>query len=190
MTTVTTGKQKSSTYDMVYMAVFAALMAICSWISIPTVVPFTMQTFALFLTVGVLGGKRGSMTVSLYLLLGAVGIPVFAGFEGGFSAIMSPSGGYLIGFVFAALAMWAMEKLPGKKTWMLALSMVVGMVIYYVFGTVWFMMVYTRNSGAVGLAAVLAWCVIPFIIPDLVKIALALLLSRRLDKIIKVDSMR
>lgn len=190
MTTVTAENQKSRTFDMVYMAVFAALMAICSWISIPTVVPFTMQTFALFLAVGVLGGKRGSLTVLLYILLGAVGIPVFAGFQGGISVLMGPSGGYLIGFLFAALAMWAMEKLPGKKTWMLAFSMVMGMIIYYVFGTAWFMVVYTKNTGAVALATVLGWCVIPFIIPDLIKIAMALLLSKRLARIIKIDETR
>ena len=61
---------------MVYIAVFAVLIAICSWISIPTTVPFTLQTFAVFLAVGVLGGKRGSLSVLIYILLGAVGIPV------------------------------------------------------------------------------------------------------------------
>ena len=66
---------------MVYIAVFAVLIAICSWISIPTTVPFTLQTFAVFLAVGVLGGKRGSLSVLIYILLGAVGIPVFAGFS-------------------------------------------------------------------------------------------------------------
>ena len=77
MTTQTTTRSK--TYDMVYIAVFAVLIAICSWISIPMTVPFTLQTFAVFLAVGVLGGKRGSLAVLIYILLGAVGIPVFAG---------------------------------------------------------------------------------------------------------------
>lgn len=187
MTTVTAEKQRSKTFDMVYIAVFAVLMAICSWISIPTVVPFTLQTFAVFLAVGVLGGKRGSMAVLIYILLGAVGIPVFAGFQGGISIIVGNTGGYIIGFIFSALVMWAMEKLLGKKTWVLALSMVLGLIVCYAIGTVWFMAVYAKNSGPVGLATVLGWCVIPFIIPDLIKIALALLLSKRLAKIIKVD---
>ena len=81
MTTMTA--EKSKTYDMVYIAVFAVLMAICSWISIPTVVPFTLQTFGVFLAIGVLGGKRGSLAVLVYILLGAIGVPVFAEFTGG-----------------------------------------------------------------------------------------------------------
>ena len=79
---------KFKTIDMVYIAVFAVLIAICSWISIPTTVPFTLQTFAVFLAVGVLGGKRGSLSVLIYILLGAVGIPVFAGFSGGFGNLL------------------------------------------------------------------------------------------------------
>lgn len=187
MTTVTATKQRIKTLDMVYIALFAVLMAICSWISIPTVVPFTLQTFAVFLATGVLGGKRGSMAVLIYILLGAIGIPVFAGFQGGLNVILGNTGGYIIGFIFSALVMWAMEKLLGKKLWVLGLSMVLGLIVCYAIGTVWFMVVYTKNTGAVGLAAVLGWCVIPFIIPDLIKIALALGLSKTLTKVIKID---
>ena len=73
-------KSHSKTYDLVYVALFAVLIAICAWISVPTTVPFTLQTFGIFLTVGLLGGKRGSMAVLVYILLGAAGIPVFSGF--------------------------------------------------------------------------------------------------------------
>ena len=165
MTTQTTTRSK--TYDMVYIAVFAVLIAICSWISIPMTVPFTLQTFAVFLAVGVLGGKRGSLAVLIYILLGAVGIPVFAGFSGGIGVLLGNTGGYIIGFLFSALLMW--------------------LIVCYAIGTVWFMVVYAQNSGAVGLATVLGWCVIPFIIPDLVKIALALTLSKRLSKALKLN---
>lgn len=179
-TTTATG---SKTYDIVYIGVFAVLIAICSWISIPTMVPFTLQTFGVLLTVGVLGGKRGSLAVLVYVLLGSVGIPVFAGFTGGLGMLFTNSGGYIIGFIFTALLMWGMEKILGRKTWALALSMVLGLVVCYGFGTVWFMIVYAKNSGAVGLMTVLGWCVFPFIIPDLIKIALALGLSKRLSRI-------
>ncbi len=184
---ITQTATRSKTYDMVYIAVFAVLIAICSWISIPTTVPFTLQTFAVFLAVGVLGGKRGSLSVLIYILLGAVGIPVFAGFSGGFGILLGSTGGYIIGFLFSALLMWGMEALLGKKTWVLGLSMVLGLIVCYAIGTVWFMVVYTKNSGPVELAAVLSWCVIPFIIPDLIKIALALVLSKRFSVILKLN---
>ena len=180
---------RSKTYDMVYIAVFAVLMAICSWISIPATVPFTLQTFAVFLTVGVLGGKRGSMAVLIYILLGAIGIPVFAGFVGGLGTLLGNTGGYIIGFLFSALVMWLMEKLLGKKTWVLAVSMVLGLAACYAVGTAWFMVVYTRKTGAIGIATVLSWCVIPFIIPDLIKIALALGLSKRLSKLLRISEL-
>ena len=178
---------KNKTLDMVYIAMFTVLIAICSWISIPTTVPFTLQTFGVFVTVGVLGGKRGSLSVLIYLLLGAIGIPVFAGFTGGMGIVLGSTGGYIIGFLLSALLMWGMEKLLGKKTWVLALSMVLGLLICYIFGTIWFMLVYTRETGAIGLWTALGWCVFPFVLPDLVKIVLALLICTRLAKVIKVN---
>ena len=84
--------------------------------------------------------------------------------------------------------MWAVEAVLGKRTWVLAASMVVGLIVCYAFGTVWFMYVYAKNSGAVGWFTVLGWCVIPFIIPDLVKIALALVLSKRLAGVVKTEA--
>ena len=174
--------ERRKTYDMAYIAVFAVLMAICSWISIPTTIPFTLQTFAVFLAVTVLGGKRGTMSVLVFVLLGAVGVPVFAGFTGGLYVILGNTGGYIIGFVFAGLLMWLMERLFGRKMWVQAVSMLLGMVTYYVFGTIWFMIVYMRTTGPVGLTAVLGWCVIPFVIPDLIKAALALFLGNTLRK--------
>ena len=178
---------KQRTRDLVYIALFAVLMAVCSWISIPILqVPYTLQTFAVFLAVGVLGGKRGTLAVLVYILLGAVGVPVFSGFTGGLGILLGNTGGYIIGFLFTALVMWLMEALLGKKIWVLAVSMVLGLIVCYAFGTAWFMVVYARNAGAVGLGTALGWCVIPYIIPDLVKIALALLLSRRLGKILKL----
>ena len=148
MSTVTATKTK--TYDLAYIAIFAVLIAICSWISIPMTVPFTLQTFGVFMAVGVLGGKRGSLAVLVYILLGVIGVPVFAGFSGGLGILLNNTGGYAM-------------------------------------GTIWFMVVYTRTTGAVGIGTVLGWCVIPFIIPDLVKIALAFVLSRRVRKLVPMQ---
>ncbi|MCD7746474.1 MAG: biotin transporter BioY [Lachnospiraceae bacterium] len=185
MSTVTkteTARSGMKTIDMVYIAIFAALMAICSWISIPTTVPFTLQTFGVFMVVGILGGKRGTLSVLVYILLGAIGLPVFAGFSGGIGALLGTSGGYIVGFLFSALTMWLMEATLGKSAVVQIVSMVLGLIVCYAFGTVWFMVVYTSQTGAVGLMAVLGWCIFPFIVPDLLKIALAFVLSNRLRK--------
>ncbi|MGM9549044.1 MAG: biotin transporter BioY [Faecousia sp.] len=177
---------KMKTLDMAYIAMFAVLMAVCSWISIPSVVPFTLQTFGIFVAVGVLGGKRGTLAVVLYLLMGVVGLPVFAGFSGGLGVLLGSTGGYIVGFVFTALIMWAMERLLGRKTWVLAVSMVIGLAVCYAFGTAWFLMVYARTTGPIGLWTALGWCVFPYILPDLVKLALALVIRKRLASAIRV----
>lgn len=175
----------NKTRDVVYIGIMAAVMAVTSWISIPAAVPFTLQTMGVFTAVGLLGGKRGSLAVLVYILLGALGLPVFAGFTGGIGMILGTTGGYIVGFLVSALLMWGMEALFGRSNLVLAVSMVVGLLACYGVGTVWFMAVYTRNVGAVGLGAVLGWCVVPFVIPDLLKIAVSLLLTNRLRKAIK-----
>ena len=177
--------KNSRTKNMVLTALFAALIAVCSWITVPGPVPFTLQTMAVFLAVGLLGGKNGSICVLLYILLGAVGLPVFAGFKGGIGALLGTTGGYILGFLFSALLMWAMEKTMGQKTWVLILSMVLGLLVCYAFGTVWFRFVYLKTTGAVGWMTVLGWCVFPFLIPDGLKIALASLLTLKLRKYLK-----
>ena len=176
-----------SAKDIAYIAVFTALLAVCSWIAIPMPwgVAYTLQTLGVFLAVGVLGGKRGTLAVVVYLLLGAMGVPVLSGFQGGTAALLGPTGGYIAGFLFSALVMWMLEKLLGRSLPALALSMVLGLAVCYAFGTVWYMAVYTRSNGAVALGTVLGWCVVPYIIPDLVKIGLAVGLSNRLQKHIR-----
>ena len=168
-------KTKLTTRDMVYTAMFACLMTICAWISIPGQVPFTLQTMGVFLAVGLLGGKRGTLAILVYVLMGAVGLPVFSGM----------TGGYIVGFLISALIMWAMEAIPGNRKWVLPLSMVLGLIACYAFGTAWFLVVYTRAKGAISLAAVLGMCVIPYIIPDIIKIVCALVLTRILKRFVK-----
>ena len=187
MSTLETKKsiQKLNTTDIAFIAMFAAILSVCSWISIPAAVPFTLQTFGVFLAVGVLGGKRGTLTVLTYILMGMIGVPVFAGFSGGIGCLLGSTGGYIIGFLFSVLLMWLMECLLGKKKWVLILSMILGLLVCYLFGTIWFMVVYARNTGAIGVWTALTWCVIPYIIPDGIKIGLAFVLSMRLRRIYK-----
>ena len=166
--------------DIALTALFAAITAVCSWISIPATVPFTLQTFAVFLSVGVLGGRLGTLTMLVYLTAGAVGLPVFAGMRGGVSVLLGPTGGYIVGFFFSALFMWAVEKVFGRSFRTLSLSMIPALLICYAFGTAWFVIVYSRTSGNIGVASALMMCVVPYMIPDAIKMLLAGSLCRRL----------
>lgn len=173
---------KFSTRDLCFCAIGAALIAVCAWISIPADVPFTLQTFAIFTVCGLLGGKRGTVSVLVYLLLGAVGAPVFAGFAGGPGALFGTTGGYILGFLAQAAVLWAGERLLGRSPAAFLLSGVLGLAVCYLIGSVWFLFLYSRTTGPIGMATVLGWCVFPFVIPDLVKLALAMAVGKRLSR--------
>lgn len=181
----TKDSKRIKTTDIVFIALFAVLIVVCSWISIPSVVPFTMQTFAVYLTLNYLGAKRGTVSIFIYLCLGLIGVPVFSNFNSGIGALIGVTGGYMLGWLLSGLVMWLLEKLLGTKIWAQAVSMLAGLIVCYIAGTAWFMVVYARNTGPIGLWSALLWCVIPFIIPDLLKLGLALWLSQRLKKITK-----
>lgn len=187
-----TTKQKKpwlSVGDLALCALFAALLAVCAWLSLHLMeISFTMQTFAVFLACGLLGGKRATVACLVYLLLGAVGLPVFTGFQSGPSALLGVTGGYLFGFVASCLMYWLITSLLGQKPWVQLMAMVIGMLACYALGTAWFLLVYTKNSGTIGLLAVLSKCVIPFLLPDLCKIALAFLLTCRLRRFIPAEN--
>ena len=174
-----------STLDMVYIALFAVLITICAWIAIPATVPFTLQTFAVMCTMGLLGGKRSMFTVLLYLLLGAVGLPVFSNFRGGIGMLLGATGGYLVGFLASTLVYWLFTNLLGNKLWVKLTGMVLGLIVCYIFGTAWFMLTYVGQTGPVGLSTALAWCVVPFLIPEVIKIALAAFMVKALPSRIK-----
>ena len=168
-----------STADMAYIALMAVLMSVCSWISVPAPVPFTMQTFAIFCALCLLGGRRGSTAVLLYILMGAVGLPVFSGMSGGLGKLLGPTGGYILGFLLSALLYWLLEDWAGRGLLQRAAVLLLGLALCYAFGTVWFIRVYTSE---ITLSNALALCVWPFVLPDLIKLALALLVGRRVKK--------
>lgn len=177
---------RHKTYDIVYTGIFAVLLAICSWLSVPTVIPFTLQTFGVFLTVLVLGGKRGTTAILIYLMLGAVGIPVFSNFGAGLGYLLGNTGGYALGFVLISLIMWLGESFGKAKPWICLLFALLGLAACYAFGTLWFINISMSFTGTYGLTAVLSMCVFPFIIPDLCKLALAYAVSNRLKPILQI----
>lgn len=179
--------KKMKTLDLIYIAIGAALITVCSWISIPMTVPFTLQTFAVFAALLILDGYRGTVATVVYVLMGAIGLPVFAGFSGGLAIILGNTGGYILGFIFIGLIYTASIRLFGEKIYVEISALLIGLVVCYAFGSAWFMYVYMRNTGTVGLMTVLSWCVFPFVIPDLLKMALAFAVSRRVRSIIRQD---
>ena len=160
---------------MVRASLFAALIAVCAWIALPVPpVAFTLQTFGILLTLGLLGGKWGTAAVVLYLLLGTVGLPVFSGFRGGPAALLDATGGFLWGFALGALVYRWTEKL-GRLP-----AMVLCQLVCWGCGCFWF----SRWAGC-GMATAALTCVVPYLIPDLVKLGLAWKLSGSLARRIK-----
>ena len=162
-----------STKNMVRSSLFAGAMAVCAWLAVPVSdIGLTMQTFGVFLALGLLGGKWGTVSIGIYLLLGLVGLPVFSGFRFGAAALLDVTGGFLWGFALGAPVYWALEKL-GKLPAMIGFQLVC-----YGCGCWWFS-VYT---GSTGLLAAALTCVVPYLIPDAIKLWLAFSLGNRLKK--------
>ena len=162
-------------------ALFAALMCICAWISIPLGgVVFTMQSFALFLALLVLGGKGATVSIFVYLALGAVGLPIFSGFQGGFSALLGVTGGFLWGFLLGCGAYWLICTLLGEK--FRILGCIACLCCVYLCGTIWYF-VYAPG----GLWAILAQSVLPYLLPDGLKLFLAFWVANRMQKSNKLN---
>ena len=182
-------KQKSSrdirTLNMAKVSLMAVLIAVCSWITIPSQIPFTLQTLAIFTALGLLGGKLGTLSICIYILLGCVGIPVFSGFRGGIGIIAGPTGGYIYGFILAGLLYWVLTALLGRfrkgrisDAVISCAAMILGNAACYAAGTAHFIFVYTGNSGGISISAALAACVIPFIVPDIIKICISVFITK------------
>ena len=162
---------------MVLSALLTALTVVCAWISVPVPpVSVTLQTFAVFLSLLVLGGKWGTVSIGMYLLLGFLGLPVFAGFGSGVSVLLGPSGGFLWGFFAAGITFWALERLKA------AAAMMVSLAVCYLCGCLWF----SAWAGGAGFAGAVMTCVVPYLVPDGVKLWLAWKVSKRLRKSVRI----
>lgn len=164
---------KISIQDICSIALFAAVTCILAQISIPMPlgVPMTMQTFAVTLAAVVLGSKRGGLSILVYVLLGAIGLPVFAGFSGGFQNIIGATGGFIISFpIMAWLIGIGVEK--RKQKGMFVLFLILGTVINYVIGVIMFCLI-MQASVVTGITA----CVLPFIPTAIIKAVLAAILG-------------
>lgn len=177
-------KRKSAAREIAYLALAVALLTVCAWITVPFgPVPFTLQTFAVCLCGGLLGWRRGVAAVFIYVLMGLIGIPVFSSFRAGPAALFGPTGGYIFGFVFAALLPALARPIPVRNGWARCAlfygAMALGLAVCYLFGTVWFV-VLTKCAWGYAFGV----CVLPFLLPDAIKLFLAALLAVRLEKFV------
>lgn len=170
-------KQKKSTLYLL-AALFAALTAICSQIQIPLpMIPINLALFSVLLCGALLGPKMAGLSMTVYVLLGAVGAPVFAGMQGGAGVLFGKTGGYILGYIAAAVCVGILAKLWGTRFWRLCGAMAVGTAVCYTVGTIWFIIV-----TKLPLWTSLVYCVFPFLIGDAAKIALAAFLSGKLQR--------
>ncbi|MBE6854624.1 MAG: biotin transporter BioY [Ruminococcus sp.] len=181
--------KKTNIRSCSYIALCAVLIAVCAWIRIPALVPFTMQTFGVMTALLLLGGKRGTAAVGVYLSLALIGLPVCAGFQGGFGVFTQPTGGYLWGFLLTGLIYWLITALSRQRLWGQILGMIFGILGCYTAGTMWLFVWQSQSQYGAVLAVgdILPLCVLPFVIPDLLKCVLAFFLARRLRKILPLD---
>ncbi len=175
--------KKSKLYDIAGVALMAAVICVCAFVTIPVTVPFTLQTFGVFLALTSLGAAKGTASVALYVLIGAVGVPVFSGFRGGIAVVTGPTGGYITGFFLICLTYFIAEKMKARKTG-LVIALAAGLILCYALGTLWFYRVSLSGGGEAGIAHILAVCVFPFIIPDALKLAAAVLAGGKIKKIL------
>lgn len=181
-------KRENKIFDMVITAVFAAIIAVGAFMSLHlAAVPFTLQSFAVFLALGATGWKRGTLSIAVYLILGLVGVPVFSGFKSGAGVLFGPTGGFLLGFIFAGLTFGAVSRplsktrLPGLAVKLI--SFLCGNVVLYAFGCLMYAFVYLKQVSFQSLFASFSVCVLPFLIPDAVKLTAAAIISQKLENL-------
>lgn len=171
-------KKPQKVYYLCATAVFAAFIGICSQIQIPLpMIPINLALFAVNLAGVLLGAKYGTLSVVVYVLLGLVGVPVFNNFSGGAGVLFGKTGGYIIGYIFAALITGLFAKRFKESPVKLYFAMTLATLTCYAFGTAWFMVI---NNSTLWLT--LTYCVFPFIPGDIIKMLAVVLLSRKLKK--------
>ena len=171
-------KSRNKIYMLVMCAVFAALTAVLAQIQIPlAMVPINLALFSVYLSGILLGAKYGSISMLLYVLIGAIGVPVFAGLNGGAGVLFGKTGGYIIGYIVTSFLVGLLSKYFGYNFFKLLAIMTIGTISCYIIGTLWFMFLTKIN-----LWVSLMYCVFPFILGDVLKMILAASLAIRLKR--------
>lgn len=177
--------KSQKTMQMAEIALMSAMLCVVAPFSIPvpvSPVPLSLATFAVYLTAALLGPRKGTISVLVYLLLGMVGLPVFSGFSGGIGKLLGPTGGYAIGYIPCAVVIgWMIERHRQQLVWN-AIAMVLGTLVCYCFGTIWFLVI---MDGIYTFTQVLLVCVVPYLLFDAVKIFMAAAIAVPIRKIVR-----
>lgn len=170
--------RKLSVKEMSLVAIFPAMMAATAGISIPigSLPPVTLQTIFVFMAGLMLGARLGSLSMGIYVLMGVIGLPVFAGFRGGFEVIVGGHGGFIIGFIFSAYLIGFMKNVNflNKKIWYIITILALGNIVIYMFGASY--IAYLTNTNMFSVLATLS----PYIIGDILKILVVLYVYTRI----------
>ncbi len=173
--------KNSKITNLVKIPLMTVMIILCSWIVVPFPVPFTLQTFGVYCALLLLGGKAGTISILLYILLGVVGLPVFSGFSAGGGHLLSPTGGYIWGFLLCGVLYLCTEKLSKKSYLRKTVTLFLGTILCYTAGTLWFIF---STVNYASLWQILTLCVLPFVIPDLIKITFAVFISKKITPLI------
>ena len=174
--------QNKAIYKLTSIATCVAIITLCAWISIPFTVAFTMQSFAVFLISALFPISVSVSSIAAYLCIGALGAPVFAGFNFGASAFAGASGGFLLGFLFSSFFISSFRKKYHKSKTILAICLTIALILCYLCGYLWYILVFQPSVSASNAFAI---CILPYVIPDIIKIFLVMIVHGKLYPFIK-----
>ena len=170
-------EKRIKTYNIILCGMMAAILCVLAPMSIPTTIPITLGTFVIFIMTYILTYKYAFISCMIYILLGIIGLPVFSGYQGGIGKVIGPTGGYIAGYLFIALICGYINNRYHTNKVLQIIGMTMSVVICYVLGTLWF-----SYQQGMGIYESFIICVVPFIIGDILKIVVALVVGNVLRK--------
>ncbi len=173
-------RRKQSIRSMIFVSLFATLMCIGAWIHFPSPVPASMQTFVVFCALGLMGSKKTFVMLVLYIMMGSVGLPVFSGFTGGIGALTGPTAGFIWGFLLGVPVFYIFEKKYTDKR--IIIGYILYILLHYIPGAVWYCIFTVSALTLPGLVSSTVVTVVPFIVPDAVKLILSFMTVSRLKR--------
>lgn len=177
-------RRKNRIYSMILTGFFATLMCIGAWVHFPFAVPVTMQTFVAMCSLGLLGCRRTFYMLGIYIMLGSAGLPVFSGFTGGIGALAGPTAGFIWGFLLGVPVFYLTEKCMKDSSYKIYIGYIIYIIIHYIPGALWYTYFTAKTISISGVIAASSITVLPFVIPDAVKVFLSVFIVKRLKPVL------